>query len=176
MRYRATGYGFDCAAAHGDETCILIVLGPAKAVDPLGADLVEEDRVDVDRKAIGGGVNHTINHPARLQVDCQPLQLHILSGIFFGKQLLGPDLGREVIVLPVNLEVALGAGDPLRGDDPAVLNICLDIIRFRVRVRVYRVRVRVRVRVGGRVRVRVGGRVRLRLRLRLRVRVGSPGP
>eukprot|EP00964_Phaeocystis_antarctica_P075337 scaffold46473_cov64-Phaeocystis_antarctica.AAC.3 len=94
------------AATHGDDT--FVVLGPAEAGDPLSADLVGEDRVDVDREAIGRGVNHAINKPARLQVDCQLLQVQILRllGEVIGVRklaLLGADLIREGAVLPVNL-------------------------------------------------------------------------
>ena len=140
MRYRAIEYGFDCAATHGDETRLIVVRGPAEAADPLGADLVEEDRVDVDRKAIGGGVYHAIHKHALLQVDCQLLQVQIfrllcsLSGP--KRALLGSDLGGEGFVFPVNLEEALGAGGLLRGDDPAVLNRCLVRVRVGVGVRV----------------------------------------
>jgi hypothetical protein len=120
-------YAFGCAATHRDDTFPLIVLGPAEAADPLGADLVEEDLVDVDREAIGGGVNHTIHRLALLQVDCQRLQVQIfrlLCTLSVDKRaLLVSDLLREVGVLPVNLEEALGAGGLLRGDDPAVLDV-----------------------------------------------------
>ena len=127
MRYRATGHGIDCAATHRDETRILVVLSPAEAADPLGANLVEEDRVDVDREAIGGGVDHAIHRLAALllQVDCQLLQVQIfrlLCKLSVAKRaLLVSNLVREVFVLPVNFEEALGAGGLLRGDDPAVL-------------------------------------------------------
>ena len=117
------------ATTHGDKTCTLIVLGPAEAADPLGADLVEEDRVDVDREAIGGGVKHAIHHVSLLQFDCHLLQLHIdvcLCNCTAKKlELLASDLVKEGFVYPVKLEVALGAGGLLRGDDLAVLNICL---------------------------------------------------
>ena len=126
---------------HGDKTFLLIELGPAEAGDPLGAELVEEDRVDVDREAIGGGVNHTICMVTLLQVDCQLLQVQIfrlLCNVSGARNLalLGSDLVREVVVFPVNLEEALGAGGLLRGDDPAVLNRCLVRVRVGVGVRV----------------------------------------
>ena len=71
------------APAHGDSVVLGVITGPAQATDALGAELVEEHTIDVDRERtagiFGGGVVEQVLLPLALgKVVRQDVGIHII--------------------------------------------------------------------------------------------------